>query len=283
MKYGIVVDSSCDLQALTIGAGQIDYSRVALKLDIGETEFTDDASLDIAAFMDEMEAYKGRSGSAAPGPHAWLEAFEKSENVFVITITGALSGSFASAQVAAKLFLDKYPERHIYLLDSRSTGPEMSLLVNQLAELIQEGLPFDAIRSRIVEYSSRTYLLFALRSLDNLIKNGRVSRLAGNIAGILGIKILGIASEEGTLELLHKLRGRLNIYDKMVCEMLEHGYEGGKVIIAHCFNPDTAEYIAAEIRKRFPDSSIEIMPAGGLCSYYAERGGILLGFEGAKR
>ena len=196
MKYGIVVDSSCDLKELAVGAGSIDYTKVPLKLDIGDKQFTDDENLDITAFMDEMYAYKGKSGSAAPSPHAWLEAFEKSENVFVLTITGTLSGSFASAQVAAKMFLDQYPDRRIYLLDTKSTGPEMSLIANRLAELMEEGLSFDTIRSRIVEYSSHTYLLFALNSLENLIKNGRVSRLAGNIAGILVIRILGVASEE---------------------------------------------------------------------------------------
>ncbi|MGI6027800.1 MAG: DegV family protein [Candidatus Heteroscillospira sp.] len=283
MKYGIVVDSGCDLRVPPAGEGLIDFTRVPLKLDIGEQQFVDDFDLDVPGFMAAMYAHKGRTGSAAPSPHTWLSAYEKSENVFVITITGSLSGSFASAQVAAKMFREQYPERNIYLIDSKSAGAEISLLAHRLAELMLEGLEFSAIRSHINEYQRRTYLLFALQSMENLIKNGRVSRLAGNIAGILGIKILGIASDEGTLELLHKLRGKLKVYDKMIAEMLERGYNGGRVIIGHCFNQEAADYLAENIRSRFRDCEIHIMPTSGLCSYYAERGGILLGFEGAKR
>jgi DegV family protein with EDD domain len=157
------------------------------------------------------------------------------------------------------------------------------MIANRLAELIAEGRDFEDICRAIEEYRRRTYLLYALQSIENLVKNGRVSRLAGSIAGILGIRVLGIASDAGTVELLHKLRGKLSLYDKMIVEMLERGYNGGRVIIAHCLNPEMAGYLAKEIRARFPKSSVELMPSGGLCSYYAERGGILLGFEGRPR
>jgi len=283
MKYGIVVDSSCDLPALRTGGDSIDYTKVPLKLDIGDKEFVDDETLDVPAFIEELYAYKGRSGSAAPAPYAFLEAYEKSECVFAITITSQLSGSYASAMTAADMFLEEHPERKIYVIDSRSTGPEMSMIANRLAELIGEGKSFEEICRAIEEYRRRTYLLYALQSIENLVKNGRVSRLAGSIAGILGIKVLGVASENGTVELLHKLRGRLSVYDKMIVEMLERGYNGGRVIIAHCLNPEMAGYLAREILSRFPKSSVEMMPSGGLCSYYAERGGILLGFEGRPR
>ena len=280
MKYGIVVDSSCDLKMLGPGYGRIDYTRVPLKLDVGDKEFADDENLDIDVFLDELYAYKGKTGSAAPSPADWLAAFEKSENVFVLTITSALSGSYASAQVAMRMFLDKYPDRKIYLLDTLSTGPEMILLARRVEELALLGESFETIRGNINEYHRHLHLFFALQSLENLIKNGRVNRIAGNIAGILGIKILGCASEHGTLEMMFKLRGKRNVYDKMVSEMAARGFKGGKAVITHCQNEETAEYVAAEIRTQYPDSDIDILPTGGLCSYYAERGGILLGFEG---
>lgn len=280
MKYGIVVDSSCDLKKLEWGGDEIDYTRVPLKLDVGEKEFVDDDTLDLDAFLEELYSYKGKTGSAAPSPAAWLAAYEKSECVFVFTITSQLSGSYASAQVAMRMFMEKYPERKIFLLDTLSTGPEMTLLARKTAELISEGADFETVRGHVSEYHRHLHLFFALQSLENLIKNGRVSRIAGNIAGILGIKILGCASEHGTLEMMFKLRGRLNIYNKMVSEMASRGYDGGRVVITHCQNESTANYIADEIRKRYPMSDIDIMSTGGLCSYYAERGGIILGFEG---
>lgn len=280
MQYGIVVDSGCDM--IDLGAnitGNIDFTRVPLKLDIGDKEFVDDFNLDIKEFMKEMYDYKGKTGSAAPSPQAWFDAYEKSEYVFVISITGTLSGSFSSAQTAADMFKEQYPNRKIYLIDSKSAGPEISLIAQKIAQYISEGLDFETICERIEDYRKHTSLLFILKSLDNLIKNGRVSKLKGTIAGLLGIKILGTASDEGDLELLQKCRGKMTAYDHAIKEMLKRNYNGGKIIISHCFAEDTAEYIIAKIKEQYPNCSTQIMSTSGLCSYYAEQGGLLIGFE----
>ncbi|MGL4361685.1 MAG: DegV family protein [Cellulosilyticaceae bacterium] len=280
MKYGIVVDSSCDLLHLAPEfQAQIDFSRASLKLDIGNKEFIDNENLDIANFMKEMYDFKGKTGSAAPGPQEWINAFSKSENIFVLTITSAMSGCYASAKTSVDLFKEDYPNRNICLIDTKSTGPEMTLLVQKLCSLIALDLPFDEISKQIQEYSTHTNLLFALSSLENLVKNGRVSKLVGSIAGILGIKLYGTASPEGTLAPIGKCRGKHNVFDKLVEEMYSRGYNGGKVVMAHCFALDNANYMADKIRLKYPNASIEIMPTSGLCSYYAEQGGILVGFE----
>ena len=281
MRYGIVVDSACDLTQLeTPVSAEIAFTRVPLKLDIGEKEFVDDFNLNIEEYMKEMSEYKGKTGSAAPSPQTWFEAYEKSEYVFAISITSTLSGSYASAQTAANMFKEHYPNRKICLIDSKSAGPEISILTKKLVDLIAEGLDFDTICKRIKAYQEKTHLLFVLKSLDNLIKNGRVSKLKGTVAGLLGIKMLGTASTQGDLELLQKCRGKMTAYDKLVEEMFTNRhYSGGRVIIAHCLAQDTAEYIANAIREKYADADITIMPSSGLCSYYAERGGILVGFE----
>ena len=99
------------------------------------------------------------------------------------------------------------------------------------------------------------------------------------MAGLLGIKIFGCASEQGTLEVMQKCRGKLSAYEKMVQEMVKRGYHGAKVVISHCFNQEKAEYVRDLIRQKFPECEVQIMPTSGLCSYYAERGGILMAFE----
>lgn len=280
MKYGIVVDSGCDITSLGLKAtDKIDFTRVALKLDIGDKEFVDDFNLNIEEFMQAMYAYKGKTGSAAPSPHDWINAYEKSEYIFAITITGALSGSYASAKTALDMFKEEYPGRKIHLIDSKSAGPEITLIVKKLTEYMSQDMSFEDIVTNIDAYCKRTNLLFVLKSLDNLVKNGRISKFAGSIAGILGIKILGTATPEGEFGLLQKCRGKMTAYDKLIEEMLTRQYSGGKVTISHCFALDTAEYIASNLKKKFPNCEIEIMPTSGLCSYYAEQGGILVGFE----
>ncbi len=278
--FGIVVDSSCDLKVLDSETSKkVFYARIPLKLDVGAQEFVDDNQLDVAEFLNTLYNYKGKTGSAAPSPQDWLCAFEHCQEVVAITITSRLSGSYGSASAAAKLFLEKYPERKIYIMDSRSTGPEMILLVRKLLALKMKGLPFQEIVTMAEEYRQKTHLLFVLQSMENLVKNGRVSKLQGALAGILGIKIVGIASQEGTLELLHKSRGKFTAYDLVVEEMLNRGFSGGNVVISHCENQAMVEYLQEKLQKQFSNCSVTSLPTGGLCSYYAERGGILVGFE----
>lgn len=280
MEYGIVVDSGCDMKDIFANAkGKIDFTRVPLKLDIGDKEFVDSIDLNIEEFMKEMYAYKGKTGSAAPSPNDYIKAYEKSNCVFVITITGTLSASYSSAKNAVNLFKEQYPDRKVHLIDSKSTGPEMTLIVRKLTEYINQGMSFEDIVKNIDEYCKSTHLLFVLKSLDNLVKNGRTTRLIASMAGILGIKLLGTASEEGTLELLDKKRGKTAVYDKLFEVMQSRKYQGGRVVIAHCFALDTAEYVSNKIKEIFPKSDIQIMNTSGLCSFYAEEGGILVGFE----
>ena len=278
--FAIVVDSSCDLLALEPEVqSKIAYTQVPLKLDVGDQEFIDDENLDVAEYLKQLYAYKGKTGSAAPSPQAWLAAFEKGEEVFAITISSQVSGSFASASLAKKLFLEQYPERKIHLIDSKSTGPEMTLLVQKLVELMEQGLSYEEICQRIDAYSETTGLFFIVKSMENLVKNGRASKLQGGMAKLLGIQVLGTASEAGELKVLHKCRGKLTALDKTVEEMLLRGYHGGKAIISHCFNPEAAHYVMQKLKEQFAQCAIQIMPTRGLCSYYAELGGILVGFE----
>ena len=280
MKFGIIVDSGCDLKELEGQAKfSIDFTRAPLKLDIGEKEFVDDFTLDTRSFMEEMHAFQGRTGSAAPSTDAWHKAFEKSDDMFVVTITGGLSGSFASAEVAAKMYLEEHPNKRIHVIDSLSASSEITLIVRKLCEFIDQQLEFDEIVAKINQYTKQTKLLFILENLDNMIKNGRASRLQGGLAGLLGIKILGCASEKGTLEVMHKCRGKKTAYDKAIQAMLDVGYQGGDVILTHCFNPENAQYMKDKILEKFPQSRVNLMETSGLCSYYAEQGGILIGFE----
>lgn len=280
MKFVIVTDSGCDLKGTEKEISkEIKFCRAPLKLQVGEKEFTDTVNLDIEEYMKEMYTYAGRTGSAAPSPGDWCNAFEMAEAAIAVTITGSLSGSYQSAMAAKDMMQEKNPDKKIHVIDSKSAGPEVSLLVLKLQEYISQGLEFEEVVAKIEAYQKHTHLFFILESLDNLVKNGRVGKLQGSMAGLLGIKILGNASEKGTLEVMQKCRGKLAVYEKMVQEMLKKGYKGSKVIISHCFNEEKAGYIKTLIREKFPECEIHIMPTSGLCSYYAEKGGILLAFE----
>lgn len=280
MKYGITVDSGCDLIAINEWTQDtVSFTRVPLKLEIGEKEFIDDEKLNIQEFMREMSEFPGKTGSAAPSPDEWYNAFSKADCTFALTISGTISGSISSARAAKQLLSEKEPEKKVFLIDSLSAGPEISLLTRKLTELIRENLTPEEICIRLEEYRRHTHLLFLLESMDNLVKNGRVSKLKGVIAGMLKIKVLGAATEAGTVGLLYKPRGRISMLTKALEEMFLRGFQGGRVIISHCFNEESVQHIKNALIEKFPACDIFVTPASGLCSYYAENKGLLIGFE----
>ena len=276
MDIKIVADSSANLPSL---AG-ISYASVPLKIVTDEKEYVDDAALNTEQMVCELEAYKGRSGTACPSVGDWLEAFGDARYVFTVAITSNLSGAHNSALQAKEIYEDTHPDRRVICLDSLSTGPEMVLIAERIRELAAEGLDIDAIETQVREYMQKTHLLFSLESMDNLAKNGRVSKVAAKAAGILGIRVVGKASDVGTLQQLHKCRGEKKALQTMLEEMEAHGFTGGRVRIAHGLNPAGAEALLDVIRSAYPNIEATIVPFSGLCCFYAERGGLMVGFEG---
>ena len=276
MNVKIVADSSANLPAL---AG-IAYASVPLKILAGEKEYVDNAILDTEQMVRDLEAYQGRSGTACPSVGEWLEAFGDADYVFTIAITSNLSGSHNAAVQAKDMYEELHPDRHVCCLDSLSTGPEMVLVAEKLVELLDAGLDFETVEAQVREYMKKTHLLFSLESMDNLAKNGRVSKVAAKAAGILGIRVVGKASDVGTLQQLHKCRGEKKALQTMLEEMVAHGFTGGKVRIAHGLNENGAKALLEVIRSAYPNIEATIVPFGGLCCFYAERGGLMVGYEG---
>ena len=275
MNYKIVTDSSAD----TLSYEGISFASAPLKIITDNKEYIDDESLDVEAMLSELKTYKGKSHTSCPSTGDYLTAFEGAENIFCITITSGLSGSFNAASTAAKMFLDEHPECNIHVIDSLSTGPENYLLIRKLAELCGEGLDFNTVKEKITEYHNHTRLIFALESMHNLANNGRVSHLVAKMAGLLGIRAVGRASDVGTLEMTGKSRGAAATVKDIFTNMKAEGYSGGRVRIHHAVNPDAAENLKNKIKGEFPDADVTVDTAGGLCSFYAESGGLLIGFE----
>ena len=275
MNFKIVTDSSADLRSIS----GVPFESVPLKIITDQREYVDDASLDVASMLSDLKQYKGRSRSSCPSSGEYTEAFGDAENVFCITITSGLSGSYNAASAAAKGYLEHHPERNIHVIDSLSTGPENALLIEKLRDLILEGKDFEQVKAEIAEYHNHTRLIFALESMHNLANNGRVSHIVAKMAGILGIRAVGRASDAGTLEMTGKFRGPIATANDIVSNMMGEGFEGGRVKIHHANNPSAAEMLKSKILEKYPKAEIDISPAGGLCSFYAEQGGLLVGFE----
>ena len=276
MKFKIVADSSSDLMTLS----GVPYESVPLKIITKDKEYVDDASLNVEQMVEELRRQTAPTGTSCPNVHDWVTSFGDAEQVFAITITSNLSGSYNACRQAAEMYMEENPGRKVCVLDSLSAGPELQLVVELLREAILAGEEFDAIEAKARAYMNKTHLVFELQSLANLARNGRVSPAVAKFASVFGICLVGKASDVGTLEPLNKCRGEKNTLKTLYKTMKEMGFAGGKVRISHCLNPQGAQSLVDLIRAEYPDADIVVDCAKGLVCYYAEKGGMLVGFEG---
>ena len=271
----IVADSSANLMELQTVA----FDAAPLKIITAEREFADNRELDLDEMIHFFESYKGKSHTSCPNPEDWLNAFGEAEDIFCVTITSGLSGSHNAACVAKSMYEAAHPGRRVFVIDSLSAGPELTLIVEKLEEMIVAGKAYEEICSYISKYQEKTGLLFMLESLNNFAANGRISPAVAKIAGVLGIRIVGKASAVGTLEPTDKSRGEAKSLNAILKHLKENGLKTGKVILAHSLNESAANTLKNMIEKDLPGVAVKISRNLGLCSYYAEKGGLLVGFE----
>lgn len=271
----IVSDSASNITSLE----EIAFASVPIRVLTDKKEYVDDSDAGVATMVEELAVYKGKSRTSCPAPGDWIEAFDGEDEIFVTTITSGLSGSYNSAMVAKQQYEDENPDRKVFVIDSLSAGPEIGLIILKLRELISEGKDFETISKEIMEYKKKTMLSFSLENLTNLANNGRVNPAVAKIVGFVGIRLVGRASIEGTLQPTDKSRGEKKALITIKNNMKKHGYIGGKVLIDHCQNPDAAEELKEMLQAEFADADIRIGTNKALCSFYAEKGGVLVGYE----
>ncbi|MCD7889337.1 MAG: DegV family protein [Oscillospiraceae bacterium] len=278
MRWNIVTDSSCDLFPEEYENGEVGLSSVPFVISVGDRDFKDDENLDVAEMVDAMEEYSGVSRSSCPSPDEWLKEFDKAEMNIALPISSNLSGSMNSAVVAQNMALENNPDKRVAVVDSHSTGPEVTMCVERIRDMIKSGMNFDNIVSEVQNFFKDTHIAFALSSFDNLVKNGRMNKIVGFIAKKLGMWGIGVGSDEGKIEIKGKVRGSVRMIGMLIDEMKEKGFNGGRVIISHCQNSKLAEVLRDKIISTWNSADVLIMPTRGLCSFYAEREGLILSF-----
>lgn len=275
MKRKIVADSSCDIWELN----GVDFAVAPITISTDNKHYVDNQELDVHLMSEELAKYKGVSHTACPSVGSWLDCYEGYDEVFVVTLTGAMSGTYNSAMTAKGIYEEENENVKVHVFDSLSTGPEMRLLIEKLKEMIEEDLPFEEIVEKGQDYLNHTRLFFALKSLHNFAMNGRVSKTVASAIGVLNISIFATASEEGTIQQISKCRGEKKVVKSMIEHLENAGYHGGKVRISHADNLKLAHSVRDKILELYPHADIIVYPMGGLCTYYAEIGGLLVGCE----
>ena len=278
MNWHIVADTSCDLFDLPAETPDTDFAAVPFSIRIGETEYIDTQDISVEKMLAANENSREAGRTACPGPQDWAEKFAPQGNVLAFTISSSLSGSYNSACTAQEMILEDEPDKKIAVIDTKATGPETVLIIRKACELIKSGAAFDQIVKKLNETAERTHIIFALASYHNLIKNGRVNRLVGLLAGHLGFWGIGVGDDQGEIAMRGKARGQKNMIRFMAEEIKKIGLAGKEIVISHCQNEEAAARLKEALRVVFPQAIIDVLPTRGLDSFYAERHGLIVGF-----
>ena len=281
MTYNIVCDSSCDLQPTALQPGRVSLEVVPLRITVGEREFPDNAELSIPMLLAEMAAEKSASGTACPSPAAFARAFETADCSICFTISSNLSGTYNAAVMGRNMVLEEHPEKKVCVIDSKSTSGAMVLLARKAQALLEaeEEPDFDAVCDQLRTYQASLRTVFTLECFDNLIKNGRMRPLVGNLLHTLGIHVIADATPQGTIHVCGKARGEAKTYQAIVDNMRDSkDCTGAEVVLSHCENLTGALRLKELMLTELPVKDVTILPCRGLTSFYAMEHGLIVGY-----
>jgi DegV family protein with EDD domain len=273
MKYKIIVDSSSDLQKDYVKSDKVELEVAPLTIQVGKKIYIDDPNLDISEMLTAISEYDGKSRSACPNPYDFLSKMGDAENVFVITISKKLSGSYNSAMLTTHEFNGK----NILVIDSKGTSGVIVRIVDELVSLIEQDLEFNEIKERILKFRDDRKLYFVLDRFDNLVNNGRVSKTVAFIATILKIKPLCFA-DDGEINIRFKIRTRRSVIQKLIetIKTDKEDYSNDECVISHCDDEVTAMLIKERLEEICNFKRVIVIKMRGLCSFYALEKGIIV-------
>lgn len=278
-KYKIIADSACDASDEVVK--ELDLTVVPLTLDLDGEILIDNDDLDIADYIVKYEACKTLPKTSCPTPAAFLESYENSEgDIYVITISANLSGTYNSALLAKNMYHEAHGERNIHVFDSCSAAPGQLSIAYEIDRLCKMGKSFEEVVEEVSKHVEKMQTVFVLDKLDQLRKSGRMSLVTATLSNVLNIKLILTATEAGEIKLLDKARGFNKAIDKMIdiTGNLGHELQGKILYISHCFNLETANYIADKMKKLYGIKDVVIMQTKGIATTYAGRNGIIMAF-----
>lgn len=278
MSYKIIGDSGMDLPENL--RQDPHFELVPLTLYVDGESIADDASFNRTEFLRKMKESEKCPKSSCPSPEAFLEHMHFDGDIYIVTMSGQLSGTYNSALLAKKIYLEENPHKNIEIIDSRSASVGETLIAMKIKELIEKSLPFNMVVKGANAFRDGMLTKFVIESLDNLRKNGRLTGITAFIASALNIKPVMGATPEGTICKLDQARGvvkSLVLMAKLIEQDVKNA--GEKVLgIAHCNNHERAEFFKEEVLKRVPFKDCVIVDTAGISTLYANEGGIITAY-----
>lgn len=278
----ILADSCCDLSPELLKKTQAKIAPLTITID--DTHYVDDGTVDIPPYLAAMKASKNPIRSACPSPDLYAEDIRTTEgDCFIVTLSAKLSGSHNAASLGAQLAQEDMPEKKVHIFDSESASAGETYIALMIHDLIAAGKSFEQIVELVEEKIRSMHTLFVLDSLDNLVKNGRISRTVALLANVLSIRLLMSDDGHGAIKNISKARGIKGALGQMVetCRKHTEGLAAAsqRLVISYCNCPERARQVRDMIREKCPAiGEIILTPTSALSSMYANDGGIVIAY-----
>lgn len=276
--YKIVIDSCGELSEELKKDGH--FCNVPLELDVDGYRIVDDDSFDQLDFLRRVKASSKGPKSSCPSPERYMEAFKgDAENVYVVTLSGQLSGSYNSALLAKNLYEEEYgSDKNIYIFNSKSASIGETIIGLKVQECEEAGLSFDEVVAKTEEYISSMNTFFVLETLETLRKAGRLSNIKAFVANTLNIKPVMGSTKEGSIQQLGQARGMKKALSKMVEDVIKMTPDAKDRVLAisHCNCKERAEYVKEQILKLAKFKDVIVVDTAGISSMYANDGGVII-------
>ena len=285
MSYRIIADSCCDKTVKMADWNNITF--VPLTLEIGSYRILDDENFDQDDYIKRTIEHNDVAKTACPSPDAWADAIDCDEDeIYIITITDKLSGTYNSALQGVNIYKEEHPEstKKIHVFNSLATSGIESLIAEKITELAESGANFNTVTQSVEDFIiNKCALYFCLESLDVLKKNGRLFALAATVLKKLRLKMIFQRTAEGNIS----LAGQDIVMNRSLIKMasiIAKDVQGvdltdKKLIISHVCCREKAEFLKSKIDALAPFGEIEIVKCSGLNSTYASNGGVIVSYS----
>lgn len=277
MGYKIVVDSCGELPGELKASGH--FETVSLEIFVDDYRIVDDESFDQADFLRRMKESPNCPKSTCPSPEQYVKAYEcEAEHIYAVTLSSQLSGSYNSAQLGRKLYLEEDSDKDIHVFDSKSASVGQTVIAMKIQECEEAGLSFEEVVAETDRFIEDLNTSFVLESLEALRKNGRLSNIKAFVAGALNIKPVMGATPEGTICQLGQARGMARAIDKMIKDLVEKTKNPHEKIfaISHCNAAKRAHEAAEKVKQAGNFKDVFVIDTAGISSLYASDGGIIM-------
>lgn len=282
-------DSLCELWFTKIDELGVNLINMSYSLGSEVTDYDCGRNTDFKKFYNALRKGKD-SKTQSLNMQNYIDYFEpvlaSGEDVIYVHFSGEMSGTFNHMNKAISYLKEKYPNRTIRAVDTKSVSIGSEIIVYEAAKLWKAGATDDEVVEFVINHRDNFVLRFIAEDLKYLKKGGRLSATGMVVGTVLNIKpIIGVNSD-GVLVKVGTAQGVKGGIKKLVDEMKELGSDvyNHPVIVAHADAENLVEELKVKLFEEFGDRLVVWeQPIGPTVGAHCGPGTLGIAYHGSRR